>query len=557
MTQSCIAPPVGKFSLRHPGWLSAALITFVIIGFHFYFLAHAGGLWRDEVNFLNVARRHSLAEMARDSFPLFMPLAVKFFCAAGFGQAEIYLRLLGIFIGLGCVAGLWAAAWQSRRSPPLISLVLFGLNSTMISFGDSLRPYGLGCLFVIFTMAGIWFFLKQTSWPRAGLVAVLAVLSVQTLFHDAVLIGAACLGTVAVCLRRKDWLAAFKILLAGAVAALSLAPYLGNFFDGRESTAVLHTGVSWLRFFNDLATDLGFPWRPYMFVWALLALVVLVLGFCGFFKPRPVPETSGALTQDEPYLFAATTLLLSVGGFLLFLRLTGMPGQPWYFLPLMALTAMCFDMIVPALPGLVRCVLLGGLLATTIISIPVCRRDLNYRFTNIDDWSHSLAKTAAREDFIIVTPWFYGITFDHYFHGTTNWSTLPPLPDHATHRYDLVRGELQKSGVMRPVLDQAGIALQSGHRVWLLAPAGVLRIPAPGTPPPPDLPPAPLPDTGWSDEPYSVAWTFQAMQFLSDHSRSFVLVSNPGTSQHTAENMELFLAQGWHESGSATNSNAK
>ena len=561
MTQSRLAPPAENFSLRHPGWLAAILITAIIAEFHFYFLLHAGGFWRDEVNLINLAGHHSVAEMAKDSFPVLMPLLVKAWGLTGLGQDDVHLRLLGIFIGLGGVAGLWLAAWNARRSPPLISLALFGLNSTVISFGDSLRAYGLGSLLIVFTLAAVWFFLRQTSWPRAGLVALLAILSVQTLFHNAVLIGAICLSAGVVCLRRKAWLAAGQSLLAGALAAISLLPYVSNFLSGKESTVVLRTGISWPRFFGDLTIGLGFPWRPYVYVWGLLALVVLIFAIRPVWRNDSAAEKSpGTITPDEASLFAGTALLLAAGGFLFFLWLTAMPGQPWYFLPIMALAAACFDATYPSLPRPARAAILAGVLATVVIALPVAHRDLNYRFTNIDTWARGLMAEAPREDFILVTPWFCGITFDHYFHSATPWTTIPPLTDHSTHRYDLVRTEIQKAGVMPPVLEKIGAALQSGHRVWLLAPAGALQIPAPGTPPPADLPPAPLPGSGWADEPYAVAWSRQAMQFLSSHSRSFGRVLNPQAGQHIAENMELFLAEGWKHSGppaTGTNANAQ
>src|SRR5882724_2550404 len=168
MTQSSIAPSAPKKFLRQPVWFAALLITVIIVGLHFYFLVHAGGFWRDEVNLINLAGRHSVSDMAQDSFPVLMPLTVKVWSAITPGQDDVYLRLLGIFIGLGIIPGLWLASWTTRRSPPLIGLVLVGLNSTFISYGDSLRAYGLGSLMIVFTFAAAAMFLKKTSWQRAG-----------------------------------------------------------------------------------------------------------------------------------------------------------------------------------------------------------------------------------------------------------------------------------------------------------------------------------------------------------------------------------------------------
>jgi hypothetical protein len=544
-----MAVPLQKISPSRSGWIAAALMALAVVWLHFFFLVNAGGLWRDEVNLLNLAVSPSLSNMARDSFPVLMPLLVKCWSAVGMGRNDVNLRLLGTLIGLGTVAGLWLATWTARRSPPLIALTLFGLNSTIIVFGDSIRAYGLGCLLITCTVAAAGMFLKKTSPGRAGLVAVLAVLSVQALYQNAVLVGAICLGAVAVCVRRKDWRAVLSMLVAGLLAAISLLPYVPVLFFGRETSLVLRTGLAWPRIMADLVSALGFPWRPYVFVWCLLALVI-VAGAGAALRRKPATGNPGeGFVADDVLLFAGMTLFVAVTGFLGFLWLAGLPGQPWYFLPLMALAAACFDLGFPPLPRYAQAAALGLVLATAVISFPVARRDLDYRLTNIDVWARGLMAEASAEDFVVVTPWFCGISFGHYFKGSTPWTTLPPLPDYSTHRYDLVQKQMQTGHAMQPVLDQMTSTLRSGHRVWILAITGLVKIPDPGEPPPPDLPPPPLPDTGWGNDPYEYNWTSQVTHFLSSHSRQFGRVKNPWAGRRTAEDMDLFLAEGWTDSG--------
>lgn len=550
MTGPGDAPFSSNNLLRQPAWLAAIFITVIILGWHFYFWWHAGGLWRDEVNLINLASRSSVAGMAQDSFPVLMPLLVKAWTAVGFGRDDGLLRLLGLFIGAGIVAGFWVATWTARRSPPLFGLVLVGLNSTVISYGDSMRAYGLGSLWIVFTFAAAVWFLQRASWWRAGIVAVFAVLGVQTLFHDAVFVAAVCLGGAGVCMWRKDWRAMTQILAAGLVAALSLIPYVPNLVAAQDSSVVLRTGLAWPRLSADLTTAIGFPWKQYTYVWGGLLLVAAITAIlAGLRIRRGRTKPAETITGDEMSLFAGTTLLCAVAGYLGFLWLASMPGQPWYFLPLMVLAAACFDTVCGVRRGWSRVVFLGFMLVTTAISLPVIRRDLDYRLTNIDTWAQGLAAGAQREDFILVTPWFCGITFSHYFQGATPWTTIPPLADHFTAHYDLVREEMKKTNVMQPFLDKMAATLQAGHRVWLLAPVGALSIPAPGTPPPVPLPPAPLPDSGWADEPYSFQWSMEVMHFLSSRSRSFGRTQNPDAGRHIAENLELFVAEGWRESG--------
>src|SRR5258708_3692292 len=93
-----------KTCLCRPEWAVALLISLAAVGMHIAFLTHAGGLWRDEVNTINLASRHSLGEIANDSFPIFMPLVVRVWSVMGLGESDMELRLLGVIIGLGILA---------------------------------------------------------------------------------------------------------------------------------------------------------------------------------------------------------------------------------------------------------------------------------------------------------------------------------------------------------------------------------------------------------------------------------------------------------------------
>ena len=224
-------------------WGLALAVTAVAVGLHVYFLLHAGGLWRDEAHLVNLAGSSSLRAMSHDSFPVLMPLLVRFWEILGLGKTDSGLRLFGLLIGLGLPAALWLAAWKFRRSPPLPGLALLALNGTFIVFGDSLRAHGLGSLLILLTaLATVWF-LQNNSWRRAAVWAVLAILSVQTLFQNAIFVAAICVGAWAVCARQKNLRAALQVLCVGTIAAISLLPYLNNFISLNAGGSSLRTGV--------------------------------------------------------------------------------------------------------------------------------------------------------------------------------------------------------------------------------------------------------------------------------------------------------------------------
>jgi len=527
-----------------PFWAGALAITAAAVWLHFTFLLHAGGLWRDEVNLVNLSGFDSLAGLRRDSFPILMPLLVRAWSAIGLGGTDLGLRCIGILAGLGLLGAYWIAAWTTRRAPPVLSLVFMGLNVTALTYGDSLRAYGLGSLLIVLAMAAAWAFLATPSLWRFAIFTVSAVASVQALFHNAVLVGAICLGACAVCARRKAWRTAVLVIAAGAAAAASLTPYISTFVSAMDPSAGWRTGFRPKFTLFDLRVAIGFPLEHYAHLWALFAIVAVVGGVISLVRSaEPSPEpTSRAVPNDAP-LFGAVTLVAAVIGFAAFLRIAGLATQPWYFLPVMALVAACFDAALPRLPRLAGLTLLGLALLSTLLAFPLARVGALSRFTNVDLAARVLAREAAPEDFVIVTPWFYGISFDHYFKGPAQWSTLPPIEDHRFHRFDLVGAQMALRRPIQPVLDRVASTLQAGHRVWLV---GWADIPAPGTAPAADLPPPPLKNTGWSETPYMVNWSDQIEADLGAHSTHFDLVKIPaGGDINPNEDARLARAEGW------------
>ena len=531
--------------LRQPEWILAVAASLAAVWLHFYFLGHAGALWRDEVNLVNLASRHSLSEMSKDSFPLLMPLLVSGWTTAGLGQSDLSLRLLGTLIGLGIPAAFWLAAWSSRRAP-LFSLALFGLNLPAIIYGDSLRAYGLGSLLVVLTAAAAWNFLRNPSWSRAGVLALAAVLSAQALYQNAVLIAAVCLGAWTVCGRRGDFRAAGKLLLAALFAAASLLPYWKT-ISGLPAAAVSErTGFAPAVAFGNFSAVIGFPKPACAFVWEFLALAALGFGGAALFaRTKQSAAAAEKMSPDDLPVFAGATLLAALVGFTGFLWFAALPTQPWYFLPPAALTAVCLDLglPLPSLNRLCRAAFLALAAAIALLAVPAAHRHLDQRFTNVDALARRVAAEASPQDFVIVTPWYCGVSFERYFKSATPWQTLPPLADHSTQRYDLFREQMKTPGALRPEVGRIAATLQGGHRVWVV---GNLDIPKPGGPPPADLPPPPLKYFGWSDVPYFQTWTEQIAWFLENHSLQFERV-DAGTNENVNSNevLQLFVASGW------------
>jgi hypothetical protein len=535
--------------VRRPEWVLALLITGVAVWFHLGFPGRAGALWRDEVNTLNIAGRHSLRDMSYDSFPILMPLIVRGWQALELGGTDTGLRALGTIIGLGLLAVLWLAAWTGNRSPPTLGLALFALNTTVIIYGDSLRAFGVGSLLVVLLFAAMLAFLEKSSWTRTGLLAATAILSVQALFPNAIFVASVCIGGWVVCWRRRLLPSAAKILLVALLTGASLLPYWSRIVPLAESSPT--SGISTLRTqfrpafaFKSLAVALGFPLAQYVWVWAFLALALLVVAALAWRSGSSASNDPGDAETTEVRLLAAATLLCGLGGFALFLWWAALQTQPWYFLAPIALAAACLEVGTPLLRSHLHTAFLAFVTLTALLAVPCTWRGVHWRFTNVDAVTRRLEAQAATEDFILVTPWNRAISFARYFHAKTPWETVPPLEDHSTHRYDLLQRQTQTSQVMRPVLDRISATLQAGHRVWVI---GTIDIPARRAPIPADLGPPPREDTGWSAGPYVRKWTSQAAQFLKNHSIRFVEVPLQDAQIISPnETLGLWVADGWN-----------
>ena len=562
-------PAPEKNSLTRIEWLAAALITLAVLWLHLHFWQNAGGLWRDEINTVNLAQNPSFAALSHDTFPILMPLTVKIWSV--FGRSDLSLRFLGMIFGLLLPLAFWLVA-RATQKPPLFSLVLFGMNPLLIGYGDSLRAYGLGSALLVLALAAMWAFLKSPTWSRAGMVALMATLSVQTLFQSALLFFAVGLGAFAVCARRKDFPAAQKIICAGTVAALSLLPYVPNFFALQTAAVELRRGFS--LFITNLNFEMatGFPFLPFTAVWQMLAVLVIGLaalslrqkrtdsGFRAAQTPSPsvasgdgttdAPKASATNSSDSRIdlaLFAGVTLAAVIALFVGFLWFAAAGARPWYFLPPLALAAVAFDFGLPltALPRLARVSVLAVLLGLATVATLFATNELRGHFTNANQLAARVAAEAASQDFVIVTPWFCGITFDRYFSAETPWSTLPPLADHATHRYDLVLDAMKDTNSLVPVLEKISATLRAGQRVWVV---GLMEFPDANSVGPLILPPPPLKDYGWSDTPYLGSWRDRTAYFLARHSQRFEILTGPNDGAPIfQENLRLFRAEGWRE----------
>lgn len=550
-----------KANARTPSRLETATLvmaiacTVVIVVLHVRCALWAGGLWRDEAASVQFATMRSIADvyahLEYDNFPpLFLGVA-RAWTFAGLASSDTGYRVLGWLIGLGILGALWLNARLVGDNVPLISLVLFGLSPLAILVGDSMRPYGLGLLFIILARALIW---KLVVSPRLYiffLAACTAVLSVQALYQNALMLLAVCAAAVIPAARAGHWRRSALVIATGGTAALSLTPYLGIIARAQD-WSVLNRGLVTLASLASVMTSaLEAGGQGVMIAWGVLGALATGFGLIAGMSRR------GSLTERDHrrLLCQGITLVLVPGIFLGFLLFLGMPTQAWYYLLPTCVMAVAIDEVfaLAALRG-------GGwralrpLIVVVLFAFGISEawQGVAVRQTNADLVASKLDAVSSTKDLILVNPWYYAISLARYYRGSAPIVPVPPIDDVRIHRYDLVKRKMMEQDPLGPLLARCTEVLRSGGRIWVV---GWLNAPPAGQEPP-VLPTAPQSQWGWSEAAYAISWTLQVGHLVVTRAQraSRVAVDVPG-SVNPLEDLPLLRVEGWREFGSGASEN--
>jgi len=507
-------------ALLYSDWIAAGLVTLVAIYLHVLFLLNAGGLWRDEANLVHLALLPSLSEvwknLPHDSCPILTHLAVRAWSAApSLGNTDAGLRVLGLYVGLFLLLAFWFASWTMRNGAPLLAVTLAGLNVTVVRVGDSLRGYGLGSAMAVLTLAVIWRLSCRPSLATFSCAVAVAVLSVHSLYQNAFLLFAACCGGFMLCAVERRWRDTLPIFAVGAGAAVSLLPYIpilrATDVGYLTSKAAFRFPVGW----NQLSEATGSPLTGFRWVWLALWIGALAAAIWVLFRRRDrLPQRARGLI-----LFAGTSLVFGATGYAVFLKLVALPTHYWHYVPLMVFSAVCLDAILFTAWGWARAAAKILAVVTIFLTFLFALPAVKCRETNVDLVAATLSNEVAPNDYVIVYPFYCGVTFQRYYKGAAPWTTLPPLEDYTLQGWDLFMAKIQTKDPVAPVADRIVSTLQSGNRVWF---AG-----------------NPLVERSWFD------WGVQVTQYLSAHSRLDAVVINPSNCVNPFENLPVFVATGW------------
>lgn len=526
----------------------AGLVTAGILALHLNVMQHAGPLWRDEISSLRIATMTTLggfwSALVYDPVPAFFFGVVRLWNWTCAGASDESLRHLGFGIGLGVTAALWISAWHMRKAPPLWALLLFGLSPVALVWGDSMRAYGLGCLFNILAVGCIW---KATcERPRAVQIvaAAAAVLaSVQCLFPNSLLIFAAISGATIVAMTQRWWRTVLIMLGIGLGAALSLLPYAGIIHSTQSWSRLCSAGVNSTWILTMLYHTLQSGGQLAANLWiagAAIALLMLLLAAAR-------PQLLGMNADDRNLaIYAGITLSIAAGTTVCFLTWVGWATSLWYYLPVMSTAVVCIDSVSRvvrknAIASMINSLLV--LFAAMALS-PLALQATNVRLTNVDLTTNALAQLAQPDDLIVVDNYFYSISFNRYYHGKAPWVSVPNVDDFSLHRWDLLTDSMRRSHPIEPVVNRIDQTLKAGHDVYVVG----FAFTNPGVAPLPDLPIAPTGGSGWSLWPYVRQWPQQIAYAVKTHGEHGKIISvRCAQPISIVENVRTIVVSGWKE----------
>jgi len=516
----------------------AALLSVMVLFLLIVAASHAGALWRDECNSLQLVRMSSLAAVREnypfESFPVLFPIILRGFTDL-FGTTDTALRAFGCLVGAAVLGVGW---WNARvfQTVPLLFPALVGLNTTFLVWGITVRGYGLGTALIALS-----FGLAVNALLRPGTKSFVALAigwlaAVQLLYFNLALVAAIAAGTMAAFLCRRQPRSALVVAAIAAVCAISYAPYL-RMYAGIDWNIVLKLPVTLASVWERFTVACGEPAR-WSFVLYLLLFAVALLGAVAALISTIKTKISGG----AELCLAIITCALAPAGFYVFLNRLSYAPKVWYFLALFAVVAAAIELIASVLSRnlWVRCVRLVIVIAIVVLFPFATWRQLLRPRTNIDAVAQKLQQEAKPNDLIVVNPWSVGPSFSWYYHGPTPWLTVPVITEHRSHRYDLLKAKMMQPFPLDDLEQAIARTLSAGNRVWL---AGNVDILPPGKSPLSPLA-APDPEFGWRQSVYRTAWSQQLGRFLREHAAQLTPMLRPAPDVHGEENLPIAVVDG-------------
>lgn len=235
--------------------VGAALLRFVQLG--------SQPLWFDEALSLHIAIADDGLDFIHNTAPLYHVLT-RWWCAL-FGHDVAALRSLSAVVGAGFVGGTFVVADAVfGRATALAAGVITLLSPLHLYYSQEARAYGLLLLLLLLVHGALW---RLARSPSRRAVVVLVLASSAALFTHYLAALPLLVAYVAIgCVRRDPARPApwRRVLVAGAIAAVSLLPWL---WWWRRTTAFDPADMQWLQaLWQELTVPAALGWSCSLFL---------------------------------------------------------------------------------------------------------------------------------------------------------------------------------------------------------------------------------------------------------------------------------------------------
>ncbi|HJX97431.1 MAG TPA: hypothetical protein VJ281_01015 [Chthoniobacterales bacterium] len=410
----------------------AIVLSALVVVLFFVRATHAGGLWRDECDSVELARLPTFGDILHNlkftSFPILFPTTIRLFTNL-FGTSNAALRAFAFLVGVAFLGVAWFNARKNSGDVPLILPALAGLNLTFLTDGTWIRGYGLGGVFVVLAVGLTWLFVAQPSMPRLIAMFFGYIAGMQSLVFDAALFPALLGSAFVVCVFRRQWKWAGWLCVMGALCARSYLPQFQTYREIKTWTVLLRYPITPSLIWTEFLKACGEP-VPFVAIAWLLVVAMSILG-AALVMRRSAQLCPGLL------FFGLLAIIAAVTTYYTFLGISHTAPQTRYHLALLFLLAALAELVLSMIGQLqsrVRVVRLClAILLAAALPFFVWPK-ITERETTVDLLAKNLERYARGQDLIVVNPWFLGPSFSWYYHGQTRWITLPELSEKRIHR---------------------------------------------------------------------------------------------------------------------------
>jgi hypothetical protein len=517
-------------------WTLGILLSLAMMGLLIVRATHTGALWRDECGTTQLALMpigELLKNFYHQTLPPLFPLGVRLYLKI-FGTSEPSVEAFRLLSGAFLIATAVVSARMSGGQPPLLLLGLFGLNSMFLYWGG----YNITAISVALALILAGGLLLRPTRAQAIAFGIVALISVQLLINNLLLISILAFAAAVAALVRRSYQLALLFLIITIICAASDLIYL-PLYAAADFRVLLKRQITFAWLWPHIRSAFGLPKFFAPWLWYFVFATTLL----GAIWRLTIAWRSHDVPRCRLSLFVLFVSVLAPTAYCISFLLSGIAtAESRHFLPMLAMLAANFDLVITHLlnqPWVRWCrvaVALGTFMLLPVASWPV----LTLRQTNVDLIAHKLEQEADSNDLIVVNPWSFGISFNWYYHGKASWLTVPNLSDHRIHRFDLLKEKMMMSFPLDDVEREIVATLQKGHRVWI---AGTLPRPDHTTLPLFPLP-APDPQFGWQHTIYREAWSRQLSEFLVSRGLMIKRLSQPMPNVSAMENLSLWMIEG-------------